>query len=303
MASVAPEMDELYRLVEKVAISEASVVIRGESGTGKELVAKALHDLSGRSDGPFRAINCATLTPDLLESELFGHVKGAFTGAIRDRKGLFELADKGTVFLDEVAEIPLSIQARLLRVLQEQTFVPVGGTQPISVDVRVISATHQSLREAVQAKKFRADLMYRIRVVPLFLPRLAERTGDVIALMWEFVHEFNSLGRRTVTEVDGEALDLLRTYDWPGNVRELRNVLEYAYAIGEREVLTVDELTPEIRGEPPPISGEPQTADELERKQLMDALRQSGGRKGDAADLLGISRSTLWRRLREHGID
>jgi two-component system response regulator AtoC len=302
MASCSPEMGELFELVQKVARTEASVVIRGETGTGKEMVAKALHDLSPRSEGPFRAINCATLSPDLLESELFGHVKGAFTGAIRDRKGLFELADKGTVFLDEVAEIPLDIQARLLRVLQEQNFIPVGGTTPINVDVRLVSATHQSLREAVNAKKFRADLMYRIRVVPLFLPRLAERDGDVEALMWEFIHEFNERGHRYVTGVTREVVDAMLDYEWPGNVRELRNVLEYAYAVGDGPTLTCDELTPELRGEPPPLTGEPRTAEELERQQLMDALRKTGGRKGDAADLLGISRSTLWRRLREHNI-
>jgi two-component system response regulator AtoC len=295
-------MAELFDLIRRVAKTEASVVIRGETGTGKELVAAALHDLSSRSDGPFRAINCATLTPDLLESELFGHVKGAFTGAIRDRKGLFELADKGTVFLDEVAEIPLNIQARLLRVLQEQTFVPVGGTQSVKVDVRLISATHQSLREAVQVKRFRSDLMYRIRVVPLFLPRLAEREGDVTALMWEFIHEFNDAGYRRIDGVTREAHEALLDYEWPGNVRELRNVLEYAYAVGEGSTIDIDELTPEIRGEPPPLSGEPRTAEELERKQLMDALRKTGGRKGDAAELLDISRSTLWRRLREHNI-
>lgn len=295
-------MEELFTLIKKVAATEASVVIRGETGTGKEMVARALHDLSGRSAGPFRAVNCATLTPDLLESELFGHVKGAFTGAIQNRDGLFKLADRGTIFLDEVAEIPLDIQARLLRVLQEQVFVPVGGTRPISVDVRVISATHQSLREAVEARRFRADLMYRIRVVPLFLPRLAEREGDVTALMWEFIHELNELGGRFVEGVTHAAHEAFLDYDWPGNVRELRNVLEYSYAIGEGPYVTLDELTPELRGEPPPTSGEPQTVEEIEKKQLLDALRKTGGRKGEAAELLGISRSTLWRRMREYGI-
>ncbi len=304
MLTVAPEMLELFELIKRVARTDAAVLIRGETGTGKELAAQALHDLSPRSNGPFRAINCAQLRPELLASELFGHVKGSFTGAINDRKGLFELADTGSVLLDEVAEIPLDIQAQLLRVLQERTFVPLGGTKAVSVDVRVLSATHQSLREAVEEKKFRDDLMYRIRVVPLFLPRLAERDGDVEALTWLFIERFNHMGLRYIDKIDSRAMDSLLNYDWPGNVRELRNVIEYAFAIGEGEVLACNDLTPEIRGEPPPnTDAEPRSERERERQAIIEALKKTRGKKAEAAELLGISRSTLWRRLREYRID
>jgi two-component system response regulator AtoC len=303
MLTVAPEMREFFELLQRVARTDASVLIRGETGTGKELAAKGLHDMSPRSDGPFKALNCATLTKELLASELFGHVKGAFTGAIRDRDGLFKLADKGTIFLDEIAEMPLDIQARLLRVLQEQKFVPLGGTETLDVDVRLLSATHQSLRDAVDGGNFREDLMYRIRVVPLFLPPLRERQGDIEALAWHFIDQQNEKGFRRVTGIEPRAMEAMRRYDWPGNVRELRNVIEYAFAIGTDEVLSVDELTPELRGEPPPKhSTEPKTERELERERLIEALRDADGKKTEAAEILGISRTTLWRKLREHEI-
>ncbi|QED30292.1 sigma-54-dependent Fis family transcriptional regulator [Microvenator marinus] len=292
-------MLDLFEIVRRAARSEAAVLIRGESGTGKEHIAKALHELSPRSNKGFNAINCATLTPELLASELFGHVKGAFTGAIRDRKGLFQTAHQGTIFLDEVAEIPLDIQARLLRVIQEQTFIPLGGTDPVSVDVRIISATHQSLREAVQQRRFRNDLMYRIRVVPIFIPRLAEREGDVEALTWYFIDEFNRQGHRQIEGIRRDAMELLLEHEWPGNVRELRNVIEYAFAIGEGPILEIGCMTPELRGEAPTPT-QPFGQNHAERDQILDALARSNGRKSEAADLLGMSRSTLWRKMREH---
>jgi transcriptional regulator with PAS, ATPase and Fis domain len=303
MVTEAPQMLELFELLRRVARTDASVLIRGETGTGKELVARALHEMGSRAGKPFRALNCATLTPELLASELFGHVKGAFTGAIRDRKGLFALADQGTIFLDEVAELPLELQARLLRVLQEQSFVPVGGTQPVHVNVRLLAATHRSLREAVAQRSFRADLMYRIRVVPLFLPPLRERVGDVDALTWTFVTQQNEHGFRRIERIEGATLEALRAYSWPGNVRELQNVVAYAFAVGEGEVWTHDELPPELRGEPPAANtGAPKTARDLERERLLDALRVANGNRGEAAEHLEISRTTLWRKLREHGI-
>lgn len=299
-------MQDLFELIRRVARTDASVVIRGETGTGKELVAHAVHALSTRADGPFRAVNCATFTPELLASELFGHVRGAFTGAVRDRRGLFTLADKGTIFLDEVAEIPLDIQARLLRVLQERTFVPLGGSDPVTVDVRILCATHRSLRKEVEAGRFREDLMYRIRVVPLFLPPLRKRPGDVEALTHHFVGQFNEKGNRRVDRVEKPAMEALLRYDWPGNVRELRNVVEYAFAVGEGNVIRFSDLTPELRGEGPDAGGAettpPETLAELEKRRLLDALRETGGRKGEAAQALGMSRSTLWRKLREHGL-
>ena len=298
--TVAPQMRDLFVQVERAARTDSSVLIRGETGTGKELVARALHQLSGRRDAPFQAINCATLTPELLASELFGHVRGAFTGAVRDRQGLFASADKGTVFLDEVAEMPLELQARLLRVLQEKSFVPVGGAEPIKVDVRILSAMHQALRRAVEEKRFREDLMYRIRVVPLFLPRLAERDGDVEALTWHFIEQENRRGFRQVDGIDSVAMDALLEYPWPGNVRELSNAIEFAFAIGEGTTITVDELMPELRGEGP--RDRPEDSETSERRRIEEALAKAGGRKGQAAELLGISRSTLWRKLREYKI-
>ncbi|RMG20950.1 MAG: AAA family ATPase [Deltaproteobacteria bacterium] len=300
--TVSDEMRELFALIDRVARSDASVLIRGETGTGKELVARALHACSPRKNGPFRALNCATLTPELLASELFGHVRGAFTGAVRDRKGLFLLGDGGTVFLDEIAEIPLDVQSRLLRVLQEHSFVPVGGTDPIEVDVRVISATNRALRRLVEQGRFREDLMYRVRVVPLFLPRLVERSGDVEALLWTFIDEFNARGLRQVEAIHPDAMDALLAYEWPGNVRELRNVVEYAFAVGEGPVLLPRDLTPEILGVPPDGNDLEVDEHDLERRRIVEALRKAGGRKTKAADLLGISRSTLWRKMREYRI-
>lgn len=301
--TASDSMQEFFRLVERVAKTDSSVLIRGETGTGKELIARAIHELSPRREAPFKAVNCATLTPEMLVSELFGHVKGAFTGAISHREGLFSLADGGTIFLDEIAELPLDIQARLLRVLQERTFVPLGGTTPVRVNVRVLSATHQALRELVEAGRFREDLMYRIRVVPLYLPRLADREGDVEALTWHFIHDYNKLGGRLITGIADDAFQALVHYSWPGNIRELRNVIENAFAIGEGETLRADELTPELRGERPrsPHSGARVDLEEAldERNQIMRALAASGGRKGEAAELLGYSRSTLWRKMRE----
>lgn len=303
MVTVSDEMLEFFELVKRVARTDAAALIRGETGTGKELVADAIHDLSARSDRPFHVLNCATLTPELLASELFGHVEGAFTGAVADREGLFSKADGGTVFLDEIAELPVDLQARLLRVLQEGTFSPVGQTESISVDVRLISATHRSLRAAVERGEFREDLMYRIRVVPLFLPRLADRDGDIEVLTWHFIDELGPDFPRSFEGISDRAMEALLEYDWPGNVRELRNVVQHAYIVTDDEILDLSDLTPELRGEPPPNqSPEQMTEEDLERRRLVEALDETGGHKGEAADLLDISRTTLWRKLREHGI-
>jgi transcriptional regulator with PAS, ATPase and Fis domain len=301
--TAAPEMLKLFGLLARIARADCTVLVRGETGSGKELVARAIHGLSPRSGHPFQAVNCATLSPTLLESELFGHVRGAFTGAVSDRQGLFKLADRGTLFLDEVAEMPLDIQARLLRVLQERTFVPVGGTRSVSVDVRLISASNKALRREVAAGRFREDLRYRIRVVPVFLPPLRERTGDVEALFWHFVDHFNRQGLRRVTSVTREAMTAIQAYPWPGNVRELRNVIEHAFVVGEGPILGLGDLTPELRGEPPPGGWDGaggSTLAHAERERLVAVLRKHGGRRGPAAAELGMSRSTLWRKLRRH---
>ena len=302
IVTVAPCMLEFFELIQRVARTDASVLIRGETGTGKELAARALHDLSQRSKGPWQAVNCATLDSDLLASELFGHSKGSFTGAIADKKGLFELANKGSLFLDEIGEMSRNVQARLLRVLQERVFTPVGASEVRSTDVRVISATHRALREEVEQGRFREDLMYRLRVVKLFLPPLRVREGDVEALTWRFIEEFNQQGFREVSSIAKDAYEALNDYAWPGNIRELRNAIEGAFAIGVGDVLQLKDLPPELTGVE--IFEPPQTSPDLfggeEKQQIEQALRQTRGRKGRAADMLGISRATLWRKMKEY---
>lgn len=306
MLTVSEAMREFFELVRRVARTDAPALIRGQTGTGKELVAGAIHQLSQRARDPFEVLNCATLTRDLLESQLFGHKKGAFTGAIENREGLFARADKGTVFLDEIAEVPLDLQAKLLRVLEERTFTPVGATEALKVDVRLISATHVSLRAAVERGQFREDLMYRIRVVPLFLPPLSERDGDIELLCWHFIDEFSAESARQIEGIEARAMEAMLQYPWPGNVRELRNVVRRALIVGTGPSIAFKDLTPELRGESVDASRalaeKPPTEEDLERQRLLDALERAGGRKQQAADLLGISRTTLWRKLREHGI-
>jgi DNA-binding NtrC family response regulator len=303
-------MKELFRILERVADDEATVLVRGDTGAGKELVAQALHDLSPRRGGPFRAINCAALPPNLLESELFGHVKGAFTGALRDTPGHFQLASGGTLFLDEVAELPLELQAKLLRALETRAVLPVGGREPIPIDVRIVSATHRSLRKEVEAGRFRADLMYRLRVIPLFLPPLRERSGDVRLLVERMIEETNRTHRRTIARVAEAAMAALERHDWPGNVRELKNVLAYAYAIGDGPVLELAHLpaelsAPELGGRAPLVGAEatePARAESPEARRILEALARSGQSRERAAQILGLSRVTLWRRMKALGI-
>jgi transcriptional regulator with PAS, ATPase and Fis domain len=302
IVTASESMRSLIRKIRKVAPSEASVLVRGETGSGKELVARALHEMSPRREKPFVAINCAALPADLLESELFGHERGAFTGAVRDNLGHFRQANGGTIFLDEVAELPLAMQAKLLRVTQERTVLPVGSTTPVPVDVRLVSATHRSLREAVQEGKFRADLMFRLRVIPLFLPPLRERPDDVELLARRFVASLNdsSSGRKVESISDG-ALAALRQHSWPGNVRELQNVLEYAFLLGEGPVLSEAELPDEVKGSGSPAEAIPHgnlSALSPEARRIHRALERAGGHRGRAAESLGISRATLWRKMK-----
>jgi transcriptional regulator with PAS, ATPase and Fis domain len=291
---------EVFRVIERVAADDDTVLIRGESGTGKELVASAIHALSSRRKGPFRAINCAALPANLLESELFGHARGAFTGAHRDVLGHIQLAHKGTLFLDEVAELPLDVQAKLLRVLETHTVLPVGGREPIAVDVRIVSATHRALRREASEGRFRADLLYRLRVIPIFLPPLRSRPGDVALLCEKLLVEMNAGRRRQIERVAPPALEILDRHSWPGNVRELRNVLAYAFAIGDGPLLLPSDLPPEL------VSGEAEApavaTGAAERARIETALRRSGGNRERAAAELGISRVTLWRRMRELGL-
>ncbi len=301
----APEMLALFRQLQRAARSDVTVLIRGESGTGKELAARALHQAGPRAKNPFQAVNCATFTSEMLTSELFGHVKGAFTGAVRNREGLFSLADRGTLFLDEVAEIPLEIQGRLLRVLQDQTYVPLGGSIEQHVDVRIVSATNASLRELVEKRQFREDLMYRLRVVVLRMPPLRERQGDLELLTWLLLDRLNEHDERQIREISRPAWEAIVAHSWPGNVRELENVLQAAYVLGEGPVLQLDELSPELRGEGHErYSGHPSahqvTLEDRERQLLLDAWEAHGGRRGEMADALGMSRSTLYRKLKAH---
>ncbi|MFP2907510.1 sigma-54-dependent transcriptional regulator [Pyxidicoccus sp. 3LFB2] len=300
--SLVGDSEPMHRLVaqvRKVAASEATVLVRGESGTGKELVARMVHQMSPRAAGPFVVVHCAALAETLLESELFGHERGAFTGAVRDSPGHFRLANRGSLFLDEVAEMPLDLQAKMLRVLETRTVIPVGGREPVPVDVRIIAATHRALRREVEAGRFRADLMYRLRVVPLFLPSLRERPGDILPLAMRFLDELQQRGSRRVERFSPGARRLLEGHAWPGNVRELRNVMEYTYVIGEGPVVREADLPPEF-SEPRHTAPAP-PAVSLEPEQLRAALAQAGGNRSEAARLLGISRVTLWRRLRDIG--
>ncbi len=306
-------MKHAFHIAERAATRDASVLVRGDTGTGKELFARAIHALSPRAKKPFVAINCAALPPNLLESELFGHVRGAFTGAVRDQPGFFRAAHEGTAFLDEVAEIPLDLQAKLLRVVETKTVIPVGSREAVPVDVRIVAATHTSLRKAVDAGRFRADLMYRLRVIPIFLPPLRERRSDVMLLVQKLIEEMNGKGGRVIARVAPAAAALLTAYAWPGNVRELRNALEYAYVIGEGPVLGPADLPMEIvRPEPPPgelaeavVANVPSSIDEAggaESARIRRALERTAGNRERAAQALGISRVTLWRRMRELGL-
>jgi PAS domain S-box-containing protein len=297
------KMRPVLKLIEHVAASEANVLIEGESGAGKELVARAVHRMSPRRDEPFYAVNCATFTGSLLLSELFGHERGAFTGAIGTQRGKLELAGRGTLFLDEVSEIPLEHQALLLRVLEERTFERVGGHVRIDMNARIIAATNRDLDDLRGAGQFRDDLYYRLRVVPIRVPPLRDRAQDVALLARVFLARAAGTHAR---ELSPEALELLTAYPWPGNVRELRNVIEYLCCVSSGEI-TADDLPPEIRagsgrtleiGRPPA-----RISDDDERARIHDALRQTRFHRGHAAELLGIDRTTLWRKMRRLGIE
>jgi two-component system, NtrC family, response regulator AtoC len=306
-----PAMLRVIDVVRNVSETETTVLVRGESGTGKELVAHGIHLGGRRRDGPFVAVNCAAFTPTLLESELFGHTKGAFTGAIAARKGIFAQADGGTLFLDEVAELPLELQAKLLRVLQERTFVPVGATEPVSTDVRMIAATHRALREEVRKGRFREDLMFRLRVVPIFLPPLRQRPLDIDLLVRHFMDLAQRGSPRVVTGIAPDAMRALLTYPWPGNVREVHNVVEYAFAVGRGPIINIDELPPEFREaataeHPPtvrPATSRSPTASQGEADRVHEALEACDGDIHAAAERLGVSRTTFWRMRKRAGLD
>ena len=312
MVGRSPRMLGLYDDIRKVASTDATVLVTGETGTGKELVAQAVHRLSSRCDHPLLAVNCGALAEGLLETELFGHVRGAFTGAVRDRVGVFEAADRGTIFLDEVGEVSPALQQRLLRVVEQRQIVRVGATKPASVDVRVIAATHRDLRALVAGGAFREDLFYRLNVFPIVVPPLRERRSDIALLVEHALDRLGQLrqrapraGRITCSPF---VMRLLREYDWPGNVRELFSVLERAVIHADGENVDVQHLPAELRA-PDTADGAkryragsgPDASDE-ERAAIVAALEQTGGVLSRSADLLGMGRTTLWRKIRAYGL-
>jgi DNA-binding NtrC family response regulator len=307
-------MQEVFGKIKKVAPSATTVMLRGESGTGKELVAQAIHTLSPRKDGPFVKATCAALPEGLLESELFGHVKGAFTGAIRDREGRFETANNGTIFLDEIGDIPLTTQVKLLRVLQERQFERVGDNQSMTVDVRVIAATNKNLEEALLKKEFREDLYYRLNVVSIYLPPLRERKEDIPILITHFLNQFTKSLLETdikkKPKLDPAALDLIMQYHWPGNIRELENAIEHALVMGNGEIILPEDLPIPIQSSQEQLAAKADTVleegitlEDMERRLLRSALNKTQNNQSKAAKLLGITRRTLGYRMKKYNID
>jgi two-component system response regulator AtoC len=296
------KMQRVIEVIKVVAKSNATVLITGESGTGKELVARAIHSQSHRRNKPFVAVSCAALPESLLESELFGHEKGAFTGAYAQKKGKFEFANGGTLFLDEVGEMSANIQVHLLRVLEEKEFTRVGGNEPIKVDVRVLSATNKDLRKAIEKQEFREDLYYRLNVVNIELPPLRERREDVPLLAEHFLHKFAMENQKEITGFSPKAMELVLDYDWPGNVRELENAIERAIILTQDSLITVADLPQENLS--PAYSTTPKkNLKEVEKGHIWNVLRGTGENYSEAARILGISRMTLYNKAKEYGFD
>jgi two-component system NtrC family response regulator len=299
-------MQSVFRLVEKIADSDASVLISGESGTGKELVARSIHERSSRKNGPFVAVNCAAIPRDLLESELFGHVKGAFTGAVKDKAGKFLLADGGTLFLDEIGELPMELQPKLLRALQERVIEPVGGTEPLKLDVRILSATNLDLESALSSGAFREDLFYRIAVIPVHLPPLRERREDIPLLLRHFCRKHGA----AMVKFDDAATGALLGYGWPGNVRELENLVERLLILRSGDTVTVTDIPRKILGNDIIRPGmkvinlpdDGYSLEELEREIVTEALERSGWNQAAAARFLRIPRHVLLYRMEKYGI-
>ena len=309
----SPLMMDICKDTAKIALSQASVLISGESGTGKELIARAIHYNSRRANGPFIKINCAALPESLLESELFGHEKGAFTGAQTLRQGLFERAHQGTLLLDEIGEMPQGLQAKLLRILQEREFERIGGHQTIRVDIRIIAATNRCLQTMVKEGTFREDLFYRLNVIHLTLPPLRERREDIALLANHFLQKFSSENQRDIIEIDPTAISILTTWPWPGNIRELSNVIERAVVMSTGAVIFADDLPAQFRHPvsvttevKPAFSGERNLKEEMKREEkriIVEVLEQQDGNRTRTALMLGISRRALMYKLQEYGID
>jgi DNA-binding NtrC family response regulator len=300
------EMVRVFKMVDKVADSEATIMIQGESGTGKELIAREIHYRSRHANGPFVSINCGAIPRDLLESNLFGHVKGSFTGAVKDSAGLLQVAEGGTFFLDEVGETPLATQVKLLRAIQEREIIPVGGTQSIKIDCRLVAATNADLEREVAEGRFRADLFYRLNVIPIRLPSLRQRRDDIPLLVDHFLKRHADNG--TQKTVNKDAMDLLMKYDWAGNVRELENVMERALILDESGVIGPEDLPDKIRfGESRRgsliIDSPTLTLEELEKEYILKVLNHTAWQKKKTSDILGINASTLYRKLIAYGVE
>ncbi len=301
-------IQEVFSLISKVAELNVNVLITGESGTGKELVAHAIHERSNRKQGAFVPVNCAAIPENLIESELFGYRKGAFTGAVSNKKGLFEEADKGTIFLDEIGDLPLHLQVKLLRVLEEKTVRPLGGTEPIKIDVRVISATNKNLESEVRAGRFREDLYYRLNVIKIHIPPLRERKEDISSLAIHFVNKYAREMGKDIKGISPEAIAALEKYDFPGNVRELENIIARCVALETEEMIRVETLPDlnisselDILGGVVLSSNLDSVIDSVERKMIKKALEKAGGNKSEAAKILGITLRSLRYRLEKHG--
>ncbi len=296
------KMQHVLEQVSHIAKTDSTVYIYGESGTGKELIAKALYLASERKDKPFVAINCAAIPETLLESELFGFEKGAFTGAIRDSKGLFAKAHQGTIFLDEIGDMPLSIQAKLLRVLQEQQFYPVGSEKPIKVDVRIIVATNKDLEAEVKNGSFREDLFYRIHVIPIKLPSLREKKEDIPILVEDFLKKFNRKMKKNIKGLTSSAIKKLMLYDWPGNVRELENTIEYAVALTQQDVINEDMILPAKDLPAEPLKSLKEAREDFEKVYLIRLLESTGGNVSRAAELAGKYRADFYNLIKKYNL-
>jgi two-component system response regulator AtoC len=304
----SPAMREIFEIVQQVAPTRASVLVLGESGTGKELIAKALHQLSPRAQQPFVTVHCAALAPTLLESELFGHEKGAFTGAYERRIGRFEQAQGGTLFLDEIGEIDATVQVKLLRFLGERTFERVGSNKTLTADVRLVAATNKNLEELVKTGKFREDLFFRLRVVEIELPPLRERTGDIPLLAQGFLREFAKENGKLVNEFTADALECLMNFSWPGNVRELRTAIEHAVVLSRSERISRRDLPPSVRNGGTPVETQflqrnDLTVKEAEKQLIVRALKETDGNRTLAAKKIGMSRRTFHRKLHAHHLE
>jgi DNA-binding NtrC family response regulator len=304
LIGISPRMQEVYHIIDKISMNDPTVLIQGESGTGKSLAAKIIHHNSSRQEGPFIPINCGAIPENLLESELFGHIKGAFTGAYKDNPGLFRAADGGTIFLDEIAEAPSHIQVKLLRALQEKTIKPVGDFRESRVNVRVIAATNKELEKEMKKGAFRQDLYYRLNVIAIRMPSLRDSKEDIPFLIDHFNKKYGVKNRIKKLSISSEAMELLLNYHWPGNVRELENFIERAFALGMDKTIKVSDLPPEIaRGSQfPDCDNESLNLEKNESDLIKKALLKTNGNKGEAARVLGINISTVYRKMQKYKI-